>query len=168
MTTSSIPLREVSTVCRPTFTATPWAARFDYTNYNLDLRKYFSPRGPSIVALQAYLNVIRGTPPFQALSTYGGANLMRGYYNGRYRDKSAVVLQAEYRRFLWWRFGMAVFGGVADVRRDPSDFSLSAFNSTAGAGLRILFDKNEHINVRIDFAFGGGQPGPYITINEAF
>jgi hypothetical protein len=37
-----------------------------------------------------------------------------------------------------------------------------------GAGLRFQVDKKERVNIRFDMGFGGGQPGYYLTIGEAF
>ena len=48
------------------------------------------------------------------------------------------------------------------------NFDVGNFRLSVGLGLRYLYSSAEGINVRIDFGFRGGTPGPYITINEAF
>ena len=50
-----------------------------------------------MLALQAYAFINNGDVPLRSLASLGGANSMRGYYDGRYRDKDQIVFQAEYR-----------------------------------------------------------------------
>ncbi len=141
---------------------------FTFQRYVLDLRTYFSLLEKNVLAFQAVFSFIHGDPPFQMMSQIGGSELMRGYYTGRYRDKHAVVLQAEWRRRVWWRLGVAAFVGVGDVAPRLSEFRLRDFKTAAGGGIRFLIDRGEGISVRLDFGLIGGTPGPYITINEAF
>ncbi len=121
-----------------------------------------------MIAFQLFMNFIDGNAPFQLLSRIGGEKIMRGYYQGRYRDKHVAVLQTEYRMKIWRRFGMVGFVGFGDVAHRLQDFDLRNFRLSIGLGLRYLYSSAEGINVRIDFGFHGGTPGPYITINEAF
>jgi len=141
---------------------------FAFQRYIVDLRTYFSVLGSNVLALQAVGSFISGDPPFQMMSQIGGSERMRGYYQGRYRDKHAIVLQAEWRRRLWWRLGVAAFAGVGDVAPRLSDFRLRDGRAAVGGGLRFLIDRGEGISVRMDFGRIGGTPGPYLTINEAF
>jgi hypothetical protein len=141
---------------------------FTFQRYRIDLRTFFSLVEKNVLAFQAVFSFIEGNPPFQAMSQIGGSALMRGYYEGRYRDNHAVILQAEWRRRVWWRFGVAAFVGVGDVAPRIRDFEIRDFKPAVGAGVRFLIDRGEGISVRLDFGFVGGTPGPYITINEAF
>jgi outer membrane protein assembly factor BamA len=70
---------------------------YEFTQYNLDLRHYFSILPSHTLALQGLFNLMTGDIPFQKLSLLGGQNVMRGYYLGRYRDKKMMVFQIEYR-----------------------------------------------------------------------
>jgi hypothetical protein len=141
---------------------------FTFQRYVADLRTYFSLLEKNVLAFQAVFSFIKGDPPFQSMSQIGGSELMRGYYRGRYRDNHAVILQAEWRRRLWWRLGAAAFVGVGDVAPKVSAFHLRDFKPAVGCGIRFLIDRGEGISVRMDFGFVGGTPGPYLTINEAF
>jgi hypothetical protein len=141
---------------------------FTFQRYVVDLRTYFSLLEKNVLAFQAVFSFMKGNPPFQLLSQIGGSALMRGYYGGRYRDNHAVILQAEWRRRLWWRLGAAAFVGVGDVAPRLSAFHLRDFKPAAGCGVRFLIDRGEGISIRMDFGFIGGTPGPYLTINEAF
>lgn len=140
---------------------------FTFQRYLVDLRSYFEFIR-NVIAFQAVFSFITGDPPFQMMSQLGGANLMRGYYEGRYRDNHAIIVQAEWRRRVWWRLGVGVFVGAGDVAPKISEFRFGDFKPAAGAGFRFLIDRDEGISIRVDFGFIGGTPGPYITINEAF
>ena len=94
---------------------------------------------------------------------------MRGYYEGRYRDRNVVVLQAEYRLPIFWRFGAVGFAGVSDVAHRFRDFKFDNLKYSYGFGLRYLFNKNEKMYVRFDIGFGrGGMSGFYFSVFEAF
>lgn len=84
---------------------------FTFARYKMDIKRYLPLFSSHSLALQALMIIRTGDPPFQLLSQMGGAQTMRGYYDGRFRDKNVIVFQAEYRLPLFWRLGLAVFGG---------------------------------------------------------
>jgi outer membrane protein assembly factor BamA len=141
---------------------------FDHANLTLDLRTYFGFGKRHVVALQALSMATRGDTPFQSLPALGGSEVMRGYYQGRYRDRYSAVLQSEYRVKVWWRFGATAFGSIGDVAHSPGDFRLDHFRYSAGLGVRFLISRQEGMNLRLDSAFGEDTSGFYITLGEAF
>ncbi|NIN72201.1 MAG: BamA/TamA family outer membrane protein [Gemmatimonadetes bacterium] len=144
-------------------------SEYDFGRYILDLRGYISTLPNHVLALQGYFGFESGDPPFQHLFLFGGQDLMRGYYLGRFRDKNMIALQAEYRIApIWWRVGAVVFGGIGDVAAEPSGFELGDFKYSIGGGLRFLLIRAERIALRFDFGFGNGDSGFYITLGEAF
>ncbi|MFQ5602308.1 MAG: BamA/TamA family outer membrane protein [bacterium] len=151
-----------------TFFKSPFGSDYDFNRYNFDLRKYFRFRSSDVFALQVYMNFVTGKPPFQMLSLIGGQNLMRGYYEGRYRDKNLLIWQSEYRLPVWKRFGVVAFAGLGDVAAKLSGFEIDRFKYSYGWGLRYLFSRNEGLNIRFDFGFGKDSSGFYITLGEAF
>ena len=94
--------------------------------------------------------------------------MMRGYYEGRYRDNNYLALQVEYRQYFWKRFGFVVFTSVGDVAERVTSFSLRNLKETYGFGLRFLFDEKQKINLRMDIGFGVGTSGVYFGMEEAF
>jgi outer membrane protein assembly factor BamA len=142
---------------------------YAYGRIEADFRTFLR-RGPDeVVALQAYGNFILGNAPFYALSALGGSNRMRGYFQGRYRDKHLVVAQAEYRRLVWKRLGFTLFGGVGDVfGSDATEFAISNLKWSLGGGLRFRFNQAEKVNLRVDFGFGRDTKGVYFQLEEAF
>jgi hypothetical protein len=94
---------------------------------------------------------------------------MRGYFMGRYRDRHYLTAQAEYRRMVWWRLGFAAFAGAGEVfGSEGSDFRLSNLQWSVGGGLRLLFNRAERVNLRVDFGVGKSTTGLYFQLEEAF
>ncbi|MBN8822492.1 MULTISPECIES: BamA/TamA family outer membrane protein [unclassified Spirosoma] len=141
---------------------------FDFTNYLFDIRHYHSLSPKTVLAGQFYLNLNVGEVPFKQAATLGGSSLLRGYYNGRYRDNNALIFQAELRQRLIGRFGGVVFASVGDVAHKPNEFAISDLKPTGGAGLRFMISRKEHVNVRFDAAVGNHTHGFYVNISEAF
>jgi len=141
---------------------------FAFSQLSLDARKYFPLGRTSVLAVQGVFKSAWGECPFQALPLFGGLNLLRGYYEGRYRDRNMFALQAEYRRPLWGRFGFCAFAGLAQVQPEPGLFSASEFHPAGGVGLRYKFNRSENLNIRLDAGFAGPSPAFYLTFAEAF
>ena len=106
--------------------------------------------------------------PFYYLSQLGGQNILRGYYQGRFRDKNLAALQAEYRLPLFWKLGGVAFANIGQVAARLSHFTFGNLHYTLGAGLRYLFDKKEKIQIRADIGFSRDSTGFYFSIFEAF
>jgi len=144
-------------------------ADYHYSRVEVDLRKYLGRSADEVLALQAYGNFTFGSPPFYALSALGGGSRMRGYFQGRYRDRHYVMAQAEYRRMVWWRLGFAAFAGVGDVfGSDSSEFRIQNLKWSLGGGLRVAFNRAEKVNLRVDVGFGRKTSGVYFQLEEAF
>ncbi|MBC7651382.1 MAG: BamA/TamA family outer membrane protein [Deinococcales bacterium] len=140
-----------------------------YSNLVVDARKYL-PFKKNVLALQAYYTGnFADEIPIRSMASLGGSSRMRGYYEGRYRDKQLMVLQSEARLPVYKRFGAVVFGGLGDVGKTIGDFSLSDIKYSYGAGVRFAVNKTERLNIRIDYGFGGnGSSGLYFQLGEAF
>jgi len=145
-----------------------WFGDNGFGVYTVDLRRYFPVAGTHVVALQALGIATSGEPPFDLYPQLGGESLLRGYFQGRYRDRSLLAFQGEYRIPVFWRFGAAGFVGVGQVAPEIGGFGLDRFWVSGGAGLRFLLARREGLNIRADFAFGEGSSGFYLSIGEAF
>ncbi|GAB4016765.1 BamA/TamA family outer membrane protein [Spirosoma koreense] len=143
-------------------------SEFTFTNYLFDIRHYQSLSPNTVLAGQVYINLNMGEVPFKQAATLGGSSLLRGYYNGRYRDNDALILQAEVRQRFFGRFGGVLFAGVGDVAHKPREFTVGDLKPTGGLGLRYLISRKEHVNVRFDAAVGNHTHGFYVNISEAF
>jgi outer membrane protein assembly factor BamA len=141
---------------------------FRFLQLNLDARRYWPLGREQVLAVQGVLRFAWGECPFQVLPTFGGLNLLRGFYEGRYRDRSMLAVQAEYRRPLWGRFGFCAFVGAAQVQEKASRLQLGGFHPAGGFGLRYKFNRRENLKVRLDVGFADTSPAFYLTFAEAF
>lgn len=142
---------------------------YSFRRYTADVRRYFSlnARGTQVLAVQGYVQLHDGYVPFRELAPLGGLSLLRGYYEGRYRDRQLLAGQVEYRRPLYRRFGAAFFFGAGEVGNTPAAFD--RVKVAGGAGLRFQFNRRERLNARADYGIAqGGQRGFYFSIGEAF
>lgn len=107
-------------------------------------------------------------PYWNFMSELGNAKRMRGYYEGRYRDRHLVETQLELRQQIWRRWGMVVWGGCGEVF--DKKFTKHQLLPTAGLGVRWEFLKN--VNIRLDYGVtkvsGKWGGGVLFSMNEAF
>ncbi len=141
---------------------------YDFNYFLFNARRYFSPYRSHVVALNLVGSIMNGDPPFYRLSTFGGDQIMRGYYNGFYRDRDMIVMQAEYRVKFRDSFGFAAFAGFGDVAEDIAKINTGDMKVSAGFGLRYVLDKKEGVNLRIDFGICKDSSNIYFTMMEAF
>lgn len=108
-----------------------------------------------------------GKVPWNMLATLGGSSRMRGYYEGRYRDKNSIEAQIELRQHIWHRNGIALWVGAGNVFPSFDRFQWNHTLPNYGIGYRWEF--KDRVNIRIDYGFGKkGQSGFIFNINEAF
>ncbi len=141
---------------------------FDFNRFEIDVRQYISLRSKKIIAYQIFFNAVNGTTPFYELPALGGQRIMRGYYQGRYRDETLLASQVEYRSSLRGRLGYVAFAGIGDVADNLNGLSLKDMKASLGFGLRFKFSKTENVNLRADIGFGRDTNGVYFGLEEAF
>lgn len=139
-----------------------------YGRLNLDFREYTPVGELQTLAFQAFGTFISGTAPFHKLATLGGQNLMRGYYEGRYRDNDYLAAQAEFRTDFFWRIGGVAFLGAGEVAHTLAGFTLADVKPSYGIGVRFSFSPEERLNIRMDVGFGKGSSGVYVGASEVF
>jgi len=141
---------------------------FDFNSYEIDFRRYFALKPDKVVAAQIFANMVTGNQPFYELPMIGGGQLMRGYYQGRYRDRNYLSGQMEYRTYFWKRLGFVAFAGVGDVAEEFKYFRIRDVKVSWGGGLRIKFNEAEKVNLRMDIGIGKDTRGIYFGLEEAF
>jgi outer membrane protein assembly factor BamA len=141
---------------------------YNFSAWTLDMRKFFPLSPDRVLAMQMILKDNEGNVPIRQLALFGGSEMMRGYYSGRYADKDMIAYQAELRQFLFWRIGIVGFGGMGEVADQLSHFRLDGLHYSAGGGLRLMVSKKEKLNLRIDYGFGKQSGGLYVILKEAF
>lgn len=139
-----------------------------YAFSTTDLRtSYYHPvwKG-GVLAGEFHALLNYGNPPWGLMGLLGSSYAMRGYYEGRYRDKNLMELQVELRQHVWKRNGVVVWGGMGNVFHDFASLRGKHILPNYGFGYRWEFKKR--VNVRLDMGFGKGQKGFIFNINEAF
>ena len=66
------------------------------------------------------------------------------------------------------RWGYVLFAAIGDVAPDITRFHAPSFKFAGGVGLRFLFNKEEKVNLRIDYGRGKDTDGIYFGLEEAF
>ena len=148
---------------RPEFMGNDYA--FSTTHFRFDAYQRLG-KG-TILAEDFGANLNFGNPSWGMMAELGGTSSMRGYYEGRYRDKHSLEATVELRQHVWKRNGIVVWAGVGTVFPKFSALRSRQILPNAGVGYRWEFKKN--VNVRLDYGFGkSGQSGFLFNINEAF
>lgn len=120
----------------------------------------------AIIAGELHTRQSTGRVPWPMLAEVGSSNRMRGYYEGRYRDKNVIEAQVELRQHIWHRNGIALWLGAAEVFDEYQNMRFKHILPNAGVGYRWQFKKG--VNVRLDYGFSRNGGGFIFNINEAF
>ena len=145
-----------------------WGSRREYQTYKIAYNGFSQMATRQVFAYRAMACSANGSVPFYDLCLFGANNDLRGYTTGEFQNRRMFATQAEYRIELRKRFGVVAFGGVGGVAPTWGDFRSDQLLPAAGAGLRFTLDKKNHINYRIDVAFGREGRTISIGIGEAF
>ena len=137
-----------------------------YWSAELQLATYRKAWRGAIIAGELHTRQSTGQVPWPMLADVGSSNRMRGYYEGRYRDKNVIDAQVELRQHIWHRNGIVLWLGAAEVFPRYSDMRFSRILPNAGVGYRWQFKKG--VNVRLDYGFSRNGTGFIFNINEAF
>jgi outer membrane translocation and assembly module TamA len=150
------------------FYTTALGSNFNFNRYTFDGSVYFACKNKNVWAFNLFADFVNGsTIPFSQLALLGGNKKMRGYYEGRYRDKNLLALAAEYRLHVYKRFGAVVFANAGAVNNETIKLT-DYIRTTGGAGVRYALNKSEKLNIRLDYGIGKKTSGFYFTIGEAF
>jgi outer membrane protein assembly factor BamA len=139
-----------------------------YENGSVSYQGYHKLKEKSVLAYRVSACAASGRVPFYSLCRLGQSKDIRGYAIGRYQDYRMLVGQVEYRRELFWRLGAAGFFGAGEVGRKFSEFNIEDIRPGGGVGLRFNLAPQNHINLRVDYAWGQNGNVFYLSVGEAF
>ncbi len=142
------------------------ANKYAFSLTELKISGYTKLWHGSVLAGMFHTRLTYGNTPWGLMSTLGGSDNMRGYFEGRYRDKCAFDCCIELRQHVWRRNGLVAWGGVGMVFPEFSKMRSRMLLPNYGVGYRWEFKKR--VNVRLDLGFGRHQTGFIFSINEAF
>jgi len=141
---------------------------FSYRVVPLAYNAYITPREKEVIAIRGSARFAFGDVPFYGESFFGTKSDLRGYTVGTLHDNTLLAAQAEYRREFPYRMGAVAFAGVGTVVRDLGALDEAEALPSVGFGLRVLLEKENHVNFRLDFAWGKDQSAIYFWVGEAF
>ncbi|MFA0441294.1 BamA/TamA family outer membrane protein [Vibrio sp. 10N.286.49.B1] len=143
----------------------------EYQKLNVDFRHYYSIEEGRVIAVLSQYQQAFGDVPYYDMPELGGANSMRGYYQGQYRDRTTAEVTAEYRHTFrrdngaLSAHGMTVWTGVGAVGESVEDLSGHAIISY-GVGYR--YELQPRMNIRLDLGMGKHGSAFYFNFTEAF
>jgi len=144
-------------------------SQFNYIEHHLDLRRYVPFNARHMLGFQAIGQFTSGTVPLRELPRLGGPTMMRGFVQGRYRDRQLWSVQAEYRYTLNRFVVAAAFVAAGGVAPTLGEFSAVTTRSAGGLGLRLLLNRKKNIYLRADVALNSNQTmNFYIRMLDAF
>ena len=150
--------------------------RRSFGRFTLTFDYYLKLWKGAVLAYDLYADMMAGTPSWHMYAKMGGMERMRGYYEGRYRDKRLIETQFELRQKIYRRHGIVGWIGGGQVW-GTEQFRWGNTLCSFGCGYRFEF-KNR-MNIRLDYGWGnfGNQNLPWdrkrssaflFTASEAF
>jgi hypothetical protein len=143
----------------------------DYEVYEADIRYYQKLNRPgNTLAFRAYGRQATGKVPYSGMTLIGSADLLRGYLNGQFRDKTGLAFIGEWRYMFLKKDGQLSKNGIATWLASGSvgeNFGkLNNWMPNTGIGYRL--ELQPRMNLRIDFGVGKNSSGLYFNMTEAF
>lgn len=147
----------------------PWlGSDFSFVQTSIDLRSFHSNSWNHTIGLNLFGQFSSEDTPFYRLPLLGGAKRMRGFIEGRFRDRHYLTFQTEYRIPVYKRWGTVVFGSIGQVASSVGDFNTGNIKPAGGLGLRYQLDEEQRLNLRLDYGFSETGSAFYVTFSEAF
>jgi outer membrane protein assembly factor BamA len=138
-----------------------------WRRYTGDLRGYQAV-GRVVLAAQAVVDATDGTVPFEQLPHLGGQNILRGYTAPRFVDGTMSAAQAEARVPVLSVVSVVVFGGLGATAPSLRAIPDAPLRVAGGLGARLLLDRANGLQLRVDYAFAKGGGGLYVAAGDAF
>ena len=137
-----------------------FGARFQ--RHTIDLRKYvpITPTNRLALRIQTLFTSQSGREeiPFFMLPTAGGTDTVRGFHQYRFRDRNAMILNAEYRRPGWKFLDVVAFADAGRVFSNPGNLGLKNLHGSVGGGTRLKFGGRVFFGIDI----GVGSEGSHL------
>jgi hypothetical protein len=154
-----------------TFFSTYFGSDNNYQALTLDYRQYQTLWRPgAVLAWQVFTRGSWGNVPWDELSRVGSVFDLRGYYEGRYRDRMVLWGLVEYRHTFTKKDGSLSkhgFVGWAGLGTLGHDY-MSLYGALPNLGVGYRFEVQPRLNVRFDLGWGMDTFGVYFNFQEAF
>jgi len=155
---------QLTWVGHPRALGSAWA----FGQVQLDTRAWLAFGRDGTLAGQWTTEQGHGDVPFTHMAMLGGDDVLRGLFEGRFRERGMTALQLEARYTLVGGLRAAAFTGVGTVFSGLGALPESRPTATAGGGLRYELDAQSHTTIRADVGAGPDGTGFILTFGEAF
>ena len=91
----------------------------------------------AVFMLDFYGDFVYGNAPWMMWPLLGQDSHLRGYYNGRYREKNLFSAQLEFRQKIKEIHAIVVWGGAGWMFHDVKSFNVNTVLPTVGLGYRL-------------------------------
>ena len=145
---------------------------WEFEYWYLDLRQFIPIRQPRKDILALRLQAMRaggGPIPFYELAIDGSEYTLRGYYDGRFRDRDMISMNTEWRHNLWKIMDMHFFYDVGRVFGDifeEADLIPTDLHQAYGIGFRITIPPN--VVMRGDVGWSNTDQVFYFNFGQTF
>lgn len=142
---------------------------YNFTRFNFESQQYLPFRHAfQVLALRQFLT-LTSTPgdneiPFYEMETLGGSRTLRGFDTFRFRDRNAILFNAEYRWQIFRPLDMALFVDAGHVFRAIEDLALEAENFEFGYGLGFRVKAGQRVIGRLDIAYSREGISTYLEL----
>jgi len=131
---------------------------FNFYQYELNVRQFFRlwrARRVFVLANSWVFQQVDGanSVPFYRLTKLDQSTPLRGFDQGRFRDRNSVLFNAEYRYPIWDFIDGTLFFDYGQVFRRIAEVNLDDFQYSVGGGFR--FRSAENFFLRVQLGYGG-------------
>ncbi len=119
-----------------------------------------------VIATQFHTMTTYGHTPWSMMPTVDASKGIRGYFEGRYRNKNEGDIVFEIRQHIWKRIGAVAWGGVGTVFHHFDEIRCNTLLPSYGIGVRWEFKKK--VNVRVDYGIGKRSSSISLGLYETF
>ncbi len=143
---------------------------FNYDQFEVDVHQYVSLGRPRQLFAFHTGWVFQnpngsGKIPFYRLATLDAGTPLRGFVNGRFRDRNSAIVNAEYRFPVWTMIDGVLFYDTGRVYHSLNNISINALKYSVGGGLKLSIPKLALFSVQagyggegINLMFGASRP----------
>ncbi|HEX9307296.1 MAG TPA: BamA/TamA family outer membrane protein [Anaeromyxobacter sp.] len=139
----------------------------EFASANVEGRTFIPLGAERVLGAAAFVEQAFGDPPFTLLPKLGSTRFLRGWREGRFRDRLAWAAQTELRIPIWKRITGTAFGALGDVAPDLGALRADTIKVAGGVGLRYRLTP-EGANIRLDVAESRAGPEIYVLVLDAF
>ena len=151
-------------------------SEYDFSRSGMDGRYFYkwNTEKKRVTALNLHFEQLLGNAPFWLLPSLGGKYSQRAYGEGRYVDRSMIVLNAE-QRFTFYEtkmggvtteFELAPLAGVGTVADNPGRYSAKYLRPVVGGAIRAV--ARPQVVGSVDLGVGREGLKVFTDINYSF